>query len=325
MDKYQDSSQNPKKISQPAPKPAEKPENEVDKFLKSMGLEKYSKIMNENGIDDLEILQELNETHLEELGIVLGHRLKILKKIKEMNEPQKNEEKTIIKNMSPLRKQEFPSQEPKSIIKNMSPLRKQEFSSQESLLLNKKSSENALKPFVNKNSFESYDKTSSISPNYASEEFSNEKTGVELKKTDSKDLKTVHEKDQKAPLYPNKKTTLLQSENIINKSPIASFSKVPIGSKPMTVGKSIATYQPNSSEAEKTIKLSEIIETKETRQATEEIKWDAFGFTPYKPSDEIQASISNKAGSRPHSAKAKIEKPNKNNNEEKFEVIGWDN
>ena len=122
MDKYQDSSQNPKKISQPAPKPAEKPENEVDKFLKSMGLEKYSKIMNENGIDDLEILQELNETHLEELGIVLGHRLKILKKIKEMNEPQKNEEKTIIKNMSTLRKQEFPSQEPKSIIKNMSPL-----------------------------------------------------------------------------------------------------------------------------------------------------------------------------------------------------------
>ena len=68
-------------------KTEKRPENEVDRFLKSIGLEKYSEIMVENGIDDMEILEEITEDHLEQLGIVLGHRIKIVKKIKELKQP----------------------------------------------------------------------------------------------------------------------------------------------------------------------------------------------------------------------------------------------
>jgi hypothetical protein len=36
----------------------------------------------ENGIEDLETILELNDTHLESLGVPLGYKLKILKRIK---------------------------------------------------------------------------------------------------------------------------------------------------------------------------------------------------------------------------------------------------
>lgn len=57
---------------------------EVLELLKSCGMEKYHMTMLENGIDDMEIVNELSEEHLSDIGIPLGHRLKILKRIREL-------------------------------------------------------------------------------------------------------------------------------------------------------------------------------------------------------------------------------------------------
>ena len=48
-----------------------------------MKLEKYADQFIDNGVEDLETIMELNEKHLEQMGIPLGHKLKIMKKIKE--------------------------------------------------------------------------------------------------------------------------------------------------------------------------------------------------------------------------------------------------
>lgn len=47
-------------------------------------MEKYRDAFIENGIEDKETILELNEAHLEQLGLPLGHKLKIMKKIKEL-------------------------------------------------------------------------------------------------------------------------------------------------------------------------------------------------------------------------------------------------
>lgn len=57
---------------------------EVDTFLNQIGLIKYKESFVDNGIEDLEIILELDEKHLEALNVPLGHKLKILKKIKDM-------------------------------------------------------------------------------------------------------------------------------------------------------------------------------------------------------------------------------------------------
>ena len=38
----------------------------------------------ENGVEDLETILELKDEHVEQMGIPLGHKLKIVKKIKDM-------------------------------------------------------------------------------------------------------------------------------------------------------------------------------------------------------------------------------------------------
>ena len=58
--------------------------NEVQTFLSSIKLEKYCDKFNENGIEDLETILELKDDHLEQIGVPLGHKLKIMKKIKDM-------------------------------------------------------------------------------------------------------------------------------------------------------------------------------------------------------------------------------------------------
>ena len=58
--------------------------NEALEFLTNNGLEKYHSVFIDNGIEEMEILLELNEEHLVNMNIPLGHRLKILKKIKEI-------------------------------------------------------------------------------------------------------------------------------------------------------------------------------------------------------------------------------------------------
>lgn len=57
--------------------------DEVLEFLTSCGMEKYHKVFIDNGIEEIEILLELTEGHLANMNIPLGHRLKILKKIKD--------------------------------------------------------------------------------------------------------------------------------------------------------------------------------------------------------------------------------------------------
>lgn len=57
---------------------------EVDQFLNSIALTKYKERFIENGIEDEETILELNDEHLDALTVPLGHKLKILKRIKMM-------------------------------------------------------------------------------------------------------------------------------------------------------------------------------------------------------------------------------------------------
>ena len=53
--------------------------------------------MIDNGVEDLETILELEDSHIEQMGIPLGHKLKIIKKIKDtrqtkgMSVPQSRE------------------------------------------------------------------------------------------------------------------------------------------------------------------------------------------------------------------------------------------
>jgi SAM domain (Sterile alpha motif) len=81
---------------------------EVHGFLDSLKLNKYAKVFSDNGIEDMETLLELNEEYLTELNFPLGHKLKILKKIKEIKskrEVEEEEKKPIydVNNMLPPR------------------------------------------------------------------------------------------------------------------------------------------------------------------------------------------------------------------------------
>ena len=57
---------------------------EVRHFLEEIKLEKYFDKMIENGIEDLETILELKDDHVEQMGVPLGHKLKIIKKIKDI-------------------------------------------------------------------------------------------------------------------------------------------------------------------------------------------------------------------------------------------------
>jgi hypothetical protein len=59
---------------------------EVVEFLQSISLLKYQSKFYENGIEDLETILELNDAHLDALGVPLGYKLKILKRIKTIRE-----------------------------------------------------------------------------------------------------------------------------------------------------------------------------------------------------------------------------------------------
>ncbi|CAG9326257.1 unnamed protein product [Blepharisma stoltei] len=69
--------------------------NPIMDFLISCGMEKYYNLLIENGIDELEILLELTEDHLNNLNIPLGHRLKLLKKIRENKNQSSQSERTL--------------------------------------------------------------------------------------------------------------------------------------------------------------------------------------------------------------------------------------
>lgn len=77
-------------IVEEKPSPVAVQKDEVLEFLKNCGLEKYHKMFVENGIEEIEILMELTESHMANMNIPLGHRLKILKKIKEIKGKENN-------------------------------------------------------------------------------------------------------------------------------------------------------------------------------------------------------------------------------------------
>ena len=53
-------------------------------FLTSIKLDKYQEKFIENGVEDLETILELNDEHIELMGVPLGHKLKIMKRIKDL-------------------------------------------------------------------------------------------------------------------------------------------------------------------------------------------------------------------------------------------------
>ena len=57
---------------------------EVKGFLTEIKLDKYYEKFIDNGVEDLETILELKDEHIEQMGIPLGHKLKIIKKIKDL-------------------------------------------------------------------------------------------------------------------------------------------------------------------------------------------------------------------------------------------------
>jgi hypothetical protein len=61
---------------------------EVDSFLDSCGgpsiVSKYKEVFIDNGIEDLETILEMDDKHLEQLSVPMGHKLKFMKRIKEI-------------------------------------------------------------------------------------------------------------------------------------------------------------------------------------------------------------------------------------------------
>jgi SAM domain (Sterile alpha motif) len=53
---------------------------DIEKWLCSLGLQQYVAAFRDNAVD-AEILPELTEADLEKLGVVLGHRKRLLKAI----------------------------------------------------------------------------------------------------------------------------------------------------------------------------------------------------------------------------------------------------
>ena len=53
--------------------------NEVEDFLTNIKMEKYKEVFIDNGIEDKETILELQEEHLEQMNLPLGHKLKIMK------------------------------------------------------------------------------------------------------------------------------------------------------------------------------------------------------------------------------------------------------
>ena len=56
-------------------------------WLRAQGFGQYAEVFADNAIDS-EALVELSDEHLKELGLPLGHRVKLLKAIRELREPE---------------------------------------------------------------------------------------------------------------------------------------------------------------------------------------------------------------------------------------------
>ena len=54
---------------------------DVTAWLRGLGLGQYERAFRDNAVDDADVLRELTEADLEKLGVLLGHRKRILKAI----------------------------------------------------------------------------------------------------------------------------------------------------------------------------------------------------------------------------------------------------
>ena len=63
---------------------------DITAWLRDLGLEEYGPAFRDNALD-AEVLPELTEAHLERLGLPLGHRLKLLKAIRELGTAARRE------------------------------------------------------------------------------------------------------------------------------------------------------------------------------------------------------------------------------------------
>src|SRR6516164_5712197 len=57
----------------------------ITEWLESMGLSEYAQRFAENGVD-LSVLRDLTDQDLKDLGVLLGHRRKILRAIAELDD-----------------------------------------------------------------------------------------------------------------------------------------------------------------------------------------------------------------------------------------------
>jgi len=58
---------------------------EVEAFLAGLGLDRYVSLFNEHGFDCMEVVQEMQESHMRDIGMATGHALKLRKRLAELN------------------------------------------------------------------------------------------------------------------------------------------------------------------------------------------------------------------------------------------------
>ena len=61
--------------------------SDIAAWLQAQGFGQYAEVFADNAID-AEALVELTDEHLKELGLPLGHRVKLLKAIRALREPE---------------------------------------------------------------------------------------------------------------------------------------------------------------------------------------------------------------------------------------------
>merc|ERR1719482_1078126 len=58
---------------------------EVEAFLAGLGLDRYVSLFLEHGFDCMEVVKEMQESHMQEIGMATGHILKLKKKLSELH------------------------------------------------------------------------------------------------------------------------------------------------------------------------------------------------------------------------------------------------
>jgi len=61
---------------------------DVARFLAGLSLDRYVSIFVENGFDSMDVVQEMTESHMREIGMAIGHIVKLQKRLAEMRPPR---------------------------------------------------------------------------------------------------------------------------------------------------------------------------------------------------------------------------------------------